>query len=111
MYLTLVVLTLLLQEAEQQLSLERDPWRVVESEQQVATGVGAAGTGPEQFVEQELIVEPEPDEDELEESGQQQSEVQRYVVDTGLGCLLLCCRVNRAQQQSVKATEGMFILG
>lgn len=68
-----------LQEAEQQLSLERDPWRVVESEQQVANGVGAAGTGPEQFVEQELIVEPEPDEDELEESGQQQSEVQRLL--------------------------------
>lgn len=60
------------------MSLERDLWRVAELEQQVAAGAApAAAAGPAQFVEQELIVEPEPQEDELEQLGQQQSEVQR----------------------------------
>eukprot|EP00878_Enallax_costatus_P023023 GHUV01024470.1.p1 GENE.GHUV01024470.1~~GHUV01024470.1.p1 ORF type:complete len:305 (+),score=72.67 GHUV01024470.1:738-1652(+) len=68
-----------LQESEQQLSLERDPWRVAEHEQHVAAGTAAATVGPAAFVEQELIVEPEPNEDEVEQSGQQQSEVQRLL--------------------------------
>ena len=67
----------MLQESEQQLSLERDPWRSVEYEQQVAAGAAAAAAGPAMFIEQELVVEPEPNEDEVEQSGQQQSEVQR----------------------------------
>lgn len=67
----------LLQDSEQQLALERDPWRVAEHEQQVAAGTAAAAVGPAAFPEQELIVEPEPSEEDNEEAGQKQSEVQR----------------------------------
>lgn len=72
------------QAAEQQLSLERDPWRVLQLEQQVASGqqpdtaaAAAAAACPAAFVEQELLVEPEPGEDDMDGQGATESEVQR----------------------------------
>jgi hypothetical protein len=70
------------QASEQQLSLERDAWKVAQVEQQVAKGADAAvaalsAAGPGLFVEQELIVEPEPEEDEEGGTGAGSSEVQR----------------------------------
>ncbi|WIA11918.1 hypothetical protein OEZ85_012002 [Tetradesmus obliquus] len=73
-----------LQAAEQQLSLERDPWKVATVEQQIAKGDDAtvaalAAAGPALFVEQELIVEPEPAEDEEGATGAGSTEVQRLL--------------------------------
>jgi hypothetical protein len=70
------------QAAEQQLSLERDPWKVAQVEQQIANGGDASvaalsAAGPALFVEQELIVEPEPEEDEEGATGEGSTEVQR----------------------------------
>jgi hypothetical protein len=71
------------------LSLERDPWHVLAAEQQLAAAgpaadaedavaaavaAAAAAAGPALFVEQELVVEPEPTEEELGGSG---ADVQR----------------------------------
>jgi hypothetical protein len=70
------------QAAEQQLALERDPWKVATVEQQVAKGAEASvaalsAAGPSLFVEQELVVEPEPEEDEEGATGEGSTEVQR----------------------------------
>lgn len=62
---------------QQQLSLSRDPWQVLTREQQggAAGGSAGAGAGPAVFTEQELVVDPEPDEGEG--SGGHDEEVQR----------------------------------
>ena len=70
-----------LSQAQQQLSLARDPWQVLAHEQQCTGGTAAAAAGPAVFSEQELIVEAEPEE-EGEGTGDggtggQDSEVQR----------------------------------
>jgi hypothetical protein len=70
------------QASEQQLSLERDPWKVAQVEQQVAKGAeptvaALAAAGPALFVEQELVVEPEPEEDDEGATGAGSTEVQR----------------------------------
>lgn len=62
-------------QAEQQLSLALDPWQVLAHEQLCAGGPAAAA-GPAVFSEQDLIVEPEPEEGD-EGAGGQDSEVQR----------------------------------
>lgn len=82
MHMACFVNHLTLQAAEQQLSLERDPWKVATVEQQIAKGDDAtvaalAAAGPALFVEQELIVEPEPAEDEEGATGAGSTEVQR----------------------------------
>ena len=68
-----------LPQAEQQLSLARDPWQVLAQERATAGGGGAAAAaaagGPAVFSEQELVVEPEPEEGEG--SGEADDEVQR----------------------------------
>jgi hypothetical protein len=61
-----------LSQAEQQLSLARDPWQVLAHEQHCIGGPAAAAAagGPSVFSEQELIVEPEPEEGEDGVEGQ-----------------------------------------
>eukprot|EP00879_Flechtneria_rotunda_P010047 GHRR01010505.1.p1 GENE.GHRR01010505.1~~GHRR01010505.1.p1 ORF type:complete len:358 (+),score=92.76 GHRR01010505.1:201-1274(+) len=70
-----------LQAAEQELSLDCDPWKVVTLEQQIAIEAAdppaAASTVP-MFVEQELVVEPEPGEGDWE-PGTESPEVQRLL--------------------------------
>jgi pre-rRNA-processing protein TSR4 len=68
-----------LPQAQQQLSLARDPWQVLAREQQFAAAAAAGGDvgggGPAVFSEQELVVEPEPEEEDG--SGGGDNEVQR----------------------------------
>ena len=67
-----------LPQAQQQLSLARDPWQVLAREQQfaaAAAGGDVGGGGPAVFSEQELVVEAEPEEEDG--SGGGDNEVQR----------------------------------
>jgi pre-rRNA-processing protein TSR4 len=64
-----------LPQQQQQLALGRDPWQVAAREQQQGA---AAAAGPGVFSEQELVVDPEPEEgDEDGAAGGVESEVQR----------------------------------
>lgn len=92
---------LLLQGAELELALERDPWRVAKREAAIAAaavgegGNGGGGNGddgsddgdgPEPFREMELVVEPEPEDDGsdmMEEVAKQQQKQQKQEQQQG----------------------------
>eukprot|EP00877_Chromochloris_zofingiensis_P001052 jgi/Chrzof1/10948/Cz05g18100.t1 len=66
-----------LKECDRLIAADRDPWHVADAEEAVASGCEAVAAGPPLFDELELIVEPEPAEQEA--SGVQQQQLQRML--------------------------------